>query len=171
MRRPALPLACPALAILLAGCAADTTNYPSLARRPAERITGSAEPVAADTPPPAPALPSPEVSARLAQLVAEAESAHRDFVAKRGRADELVAAARGAPVASESWAVASIALAELEAARSRAMIALADLDSLYASARVGGGPAEAIGAARQQVIALVGQEDAVLAQLRGALRS
>ncbi len=169
MRPPALPLACAALAILLTGCAADTTNYPSLARRPAERVTGSADVVAAEPGPAAPVLPSPELSARLAQLTAQAETAHRDFVAKRDRAGELVAAARGAAVASDRWSVASIALAELEAARSRAMIALADLDSLYAAERVAGGPAAAVGAARQQVIALVGQEDAVLAELRGRL--
>lgn len=169
MRRSALPFACSALAILLTGCAADTTNYPSLARRPAERVTGTAEADAAQPAPGLPALPSPELSARLAQLTGEAEAAHRDFVAKRDRATELVAAARGAAVASESWSVASIALAELEAARSRAMIALADLDSLYAAEGVAGGPSAAVGAARDQVIALVGQEDAVLAELRGRL--
>jgi hypothetical protein len=169
MRPPALPLACIALAILLTGCAADTSNYPSLARRPAERVTGSAEPAQAEPAPAPPALPSPELTARLAQLTAEAESAHRDFLARRDRAGQLVAAARGAAVASESWSIASIALAELEAARSRAMIALADLDSLYAAERVAGGPAAAVGAAREQVIALVSQEDAVLAELRGRL--
>lgn len=169
MRRPAPPFACTALALLLAGCAADTTNYPSLARRPAERITGSAETVPADAAPQPPALPSPELSARLSQLVDQAQAAHRDFLAKRERASGLVGAARGAAVASESWSVASVALAELEAARSRAMIALADLDSLYAAERVAGGPAAAVGAAREQVIALVGEEDAVLADLRGRL--
>lgn len=170
MRRLALPIACALVAMLVTGCTADTTNYPSLARRPAERVVGSLEVVPA---PPAPAQPpappSPELSARLAQLVAEAEEAHRSFVAQRDEAARRVAAARGAAVASENWSIAAIALAELEAARSRAMIALADLDALYAAERIVGGPAATIGAARDRVIALVGQEDAVLADLRGRL--
>lgn len=177
MRRPALPLSGTALALLLAGCAADTTNYPSLARRPAERVTGSAEVAAAQPAPAPPGPPSAELSARLGQLISEAQGAHRDFVAKRARADGLVAAARGAAVASESWAIASIALAELEAARSRAMIALADLDQLHASTviaaadRGDSADARAVVEARNQVVALVGEEDADLARLRGGLQS
>jgi hypothetical protein len=156
--------------MLVTGCTADTTNYPSLARRPAERITGSSEVVPAQPATvPTPAPPSAELSQRLAQLTAEADEAHRTFLAKRDEAARLVTAAQGAAVASESWSIAAIALAELEAARSRAMIALADLDALYAAERIVGGEATAIGAAREQVIALVTEEDTVLADLRGQL--
>ena len=77
---------------------------------------------------------------------------------------------------SEAWSVAQVALASLEAARSDAMIALADLDSLYVAAKIeavpteGSGDVDAIGAARDDVIALVGEEDEALASLRGRLR-
>jgi hypothetical protein len=169
MKRPAPTLACALAALLVAGCAADTTNYPSLAKRPAERIAGSSEVVPAPPPPPPPAPPSPELSARLAQLTAQAQEAHRSFVAQRDETARRVAAAQGSSVASENWSVAAVALAELESARSKAMIALADLDALYAAERIEGGAAAAIGAAREQVIALVGEEDAVLADLQGRL--
>ena len=60
--------------------------------------------------------------------------------------------------------------------RSEAMIALADLDSLYVDARNqavptgGSGDVDAIGATRADVIGMIGEEDAILASLRGRLR-
>ena len=159
-------------AALLGACASDAATYPSLARRPAERVSGTSEVVAATpTAPLPPAAPSPELSARLAGLVQQAEAAHRRFTSREARARGLVSAAAGAAVASESWAVATIALADLESARSDAMIALADLDQLYAAQRIEGGEALATGAAREAVIALVAQEDLVLASLHGKLRA
>ena len=157
---------------LLGACASDAATYPSLARRPAERVSGTSEVVAAT--PPAPlvsASPSPELSARLAGLVQQADAAHQRFNSREAKARELVSAVGGAAVASESWAVATVALADLESARSDAMIALADLDQLYAAQRIEGGEALATGAAREAVIALVAQEDLVLASLRGQLRA
>ena len=88
----------------------------------------------------------------------------------------LSAAARGASVGSEAWSVAQIALASLEVARSEAMIALADLDWLYVTAKIdaaptdGSGDVDAIGAARADVMAMIGEEDATLAALRGRVR-
>ena len=49
------------------------------------------------------------------------------------------------------------------------MIALADLDQLYAAARIEGSDATAIAAARDQVTGWIGEEDRVLASLRGRL--
>ena len=159
-------------AALLGACASDAATYPSLARRPAERVSGTSEVVAATpTAPLPPAPPSPELGARLAGLVEQAEAAHRRFVSREAKARGLVSAAGGAAVASESWAVATVALADLESSRSDAMIALADLDQLYAAQRIEGGEALATGAARDSVIALVAQEDLVLASLRGQLRA
>jgi hypothetical protein len=74
-------------------------------------------------------------------------------------------------VASESWSVATVAMADLESARSEAMVVLADLDGLWAAARVAATPADAILEARARVIELVGTEDAVLLTLRGRLAS
>jgi hypothetical protein len=164
-------------ALVLTACSSGEGAYPSLARRPAERVLGSApvvtpEPAVPLAPPPA----SADTTSRLARLTALAREAHARFAARRGRAEQLVSAAAGAAVASEAWAVATVALAELESARSEAMIALADLDAMHAAAEVaaGGSPngdAAAIAAARSSVIALVGEEDSVLARLRGRIAS
>ena len=172
MARLIPPLLAAAIALTLGGCAADTVNYPSLARRPAERISGTS-PVVPVNPAPiaSPAPPSAELAARLAQLVDAARAADAQFRAREAKARQLTNSASGAAMASESWSVATIALADLESARSSAMIALADLDALYAATRVSGGEAAAIGAARDQVIRLVGGEDTVLAGLRDRLPS
>lgn len=161
------------LAVTLAACTGGGGPYPSLARRDAERVVGTAPVVAAEPAVPlAPPPPSADTTTRLARLTALAREAHARFGQRRGRAEQLAAAAAGAAVASEAWAVASVALAELESARSEAMVALADLDAMHVAAEVaaGGAPsgdAAAIAAARASVIALIGEEDAVLARLRG----
>lgn len=165
-----ISLALPGLAVLLSACASDTVNYPSLARRDVERAAATSAPSPA--PPPAPVAegPDPALSARLAGMVAAAREAHRRFAEARERAERSIAAGTGAAPGSEAWATASIALAGLESARSDAMIALADLDALYAEARVSGsGNPGAIASARDEVGTLIGEEDRVLADLRGRL--
>ena len=152
--------------------------YPSLERRDVERITGTAEPVTPQAEA-APALPPPsaELSTRVSQLVDQARAAHLRFGERRANAARLIAAGGNAPVASESWSVANMALADLEAARSQTMLALAQLDELYASESVsavdGGnaGDAAAVAEAWRQVSALAAEEDEVLAGLRVRLRS
>ena len=159
--------------VMLAGCAsASGGNYPSLATRPGERVSGSAAPVPASAPPPATAA----TGSRIAQLRAQAQAAHARFGERRASAASLSAAAQGAAVGSEAWSVAQVSLASLEAARSEAMIALADLDSLYVAAKIeavptdGSGDVDAIGVVRTDVIGLIGEEDATLSTLRGRLR-
>lgn len=171
MTRLQLAAACALAALPLAGCAADYDNYPSLARRPAERITGSAEPAPPTTAPPPVVAPSADLAARLAQLADQAQAAHREFTGRQGRAEQLVSAASGASVGSENWAQASVALADLESSRSQAMVALADLDEIYAAERIGGGSGTAIAATRDRVIGWIGEEDEVLARLRGRIAS
>lgn len=158
---------------LLAACAnTGSSNSPSLATRPGERVSGTAEPVAAPAPPPATAA----TGSRIALLRAQAQAAHTRFGELRASAATLSAAAQDSAVGSEGWSVAQVALASLEAARSDAMIALAELDTLYVAAKIdavptdGSGDVDAIGAARDDVIALVGEEDATLSALRGRLR-
>jgi hypothetical protein len=160
------------LPTLLTACAsAGDGRFPSLATRPGERVTGTLEP----PPPPAPPPATAETGSRLASLRAKALAAHRKFQERRPSADALSRAAQGAAVASEAWSVAQVALADLEAARSEAMIALADLDSLYIAAKAaavptgGSGDVDAVEATRGEVIALIAEEDAVLAALRGRL--
>lgn len=183
-----------AAVLALALCACTTAEgdgaYPSLARRPAERldgqvpvcpaggegrISGTTSPVEAQPEAPLPPVRlDPSLAARLAGLVDEALAADRTFSARRGRAERLVSAAGRAAVASESWSVASIALADLEAARDPAQIALAELDRLYADERIEHyqavtPDAEAIAAARERVMAIVSGQSEVLLTLRRRL--
>ena len=60
-------------------------------------------------------------------------------------------------------------MADLESARSDTMIALADIDALFANARVEGTDSAAISGGRDRVTALVTSEDQVLSELRDSL--
>ena len=151
-------------AALVAGCATPG-DYPSLAQRPAERVQGTFTPDNADAEAPPPILPSADLVTRLADLERQARAAHREFVEAAPAAERL--AARAGPTASDSWAAAQVALADLDSIRSRVAIALADLDSLWVDATIEAGPREAIGSVRSTVENLVAEEDAVLARLRG----
>jgi hypothetical protein len=193
------PLACFAASVfLLTGCAASS-DYPSLARRPAEgsigadpaicpankdilalaegepgRVGGTAQPAPAiDIPPPA-VKPSRDLTTRLAQLVEQAQAAHGRFGAATPQAERTISAASGAAEGSEAWSVASVALSALESARSDALVALAELDQRYAEMAtadtVNQPELDAISAARDQVEAIVAEEDRVLDRLRGRLR-
>lgn len=140
------------------------------------RIAGSAEPAPALNIPPPPQPPSRELTTRLGQLVDQARAAHGRFTAAQGQAERATGAASGATPGSEAWSVASVALSALESARSDALVALAELDQRYGDASVAAidrddpSEADAISAARDQVDALVREEDAVLTQLRSRLR-
>ncbi len=152
---------------LLAACAAPEGEYPSLDLRPAERVGGTFEPV------PAPYVPPPTPTAvlgRLEQLAADAASVHRAFLAEAPAARSAVAAASGAEMGSDGWARASVAVAELESSRSRAMIALADLDRLMVDAAVEGGELERIVAVRNTVTAQVDEQNATIEGLQRNLR-
>lgn len=149
----------------LAACSTAPGDYPSLAIRDAERVSGTLQPPEPYVPPPPPA----PVLDRVAQLRSEAASAHGAFLNEAPGARRTVSSARGSGVGSESWAQAQVALAGLEAARSRAMVALADLDRLYVDAAVEAMELEQIGAAREEVSGMVEAENAVIAELAAAL--
>lgn len=187
------------LAMLLAACSSTAEGgYPSLARRPAERVagaplppcaapgaadcgdctparvSGSALPVAAATEPAAPAISDPAIQSRLVSLVAQARAAHERFRTKQPAAERALSAAAGGAVASDAWSIAAIALADLESARNDASEALSALDSLLAEDSVAhpatpGSDSAAIADARAAAAELVAQEDAVLARLRPRL--
>jgi hypothetical protein len=151
-------------AAVVAGCATPG-DYPSLAQRPAERIQGTFTPDETDAQVPAPVPPSANLVATLADLERQARAAHDEFVKATPAAETL--AARAGPTASDSWAAAQVALADLDSIRSRVAIVLSDLDSLWADATIEAGPRDAIGSVRRTVENLVAQEDTVLARLRG----
>ena len=153
---------------LLAACATPAEEYPSLAIRDAERVVGTLEPVAPEpyVPPATPAA----VLDRLDRLAAEAASAHRAFLAEAPAARSAVTAAGGAEPGTDSWARASVAVAGLESARSRAMIALADLDRLMVDAAVEGEALDRIVPVRDTVIAQVDEQNRTIEGLLRSLR-
>ena len=167
---------CVIAALLLSACAGHV-DYPSLARRDAERITGEAPPVGAVPPPPVPLPPADgAITARLDQLVGQARDSHKRFGSKRQPTEQLVGRASGSAMGSESWAVASIALAELESVHSEAMMVMSALDEIHTEDVVAhyntpSGDAPGIAAARDQVQAWIGEEDRVLDSMRGRLAS
>ena len=170
-----LPATLPLLAALtLLPACASVDSYPSLAQRPAERAYGSA-PVAT---PSAVATPSPSVAPggplalRIAAAQKAAAEAHQRFSKGQPAAERLTA---GSPAPqSDSWSLAQVAVSELIAARTQTSGALADLDHMLVEAAEADPAAPAldtIGAARERVGALVGEEDAALARLAGRLRA
>lgn len=152
----------------LSACTTASDAYPSLAIRDVERAAGTMQPAE----PAAYVAPAPPAAVldRLDQLAAEAASAHRAFQAEAPRARTAVTAARGAGPGADSWAVAQVAVAGLESTRSRAMIALADLDRIYVDAAVEGLEITRIAAARDRVAAQVDEQNAAIEQMLGDLR-
>lgn len=166
MRRVSTACLLTASTLVLSACAAEQGSFPSLARRPAERI--------AETPPapheqPVPVPPDPALIARIEVLETMARAADARFRARTAQARALISAAAGAPIASEEWSVATIALSELEAARSEAMIALAEIDSLHARAVIEETDSAALATAREKMVAMVSEEDRALADLGAGL--
>ncbi len=155
---------------LLSACAAGP-DYPSLKIRNAERMhRGFSSPPALSTPPEPTAL-NADLATRLAQLQGQAETAHAAFMQAQPGAAKLVNAARGAVIESDQWASAQVALAGLESSRSAAAVPLGDLDTLYTEAALAFTQREKIEQARGAVTAMLGEEDHILASLRGKLAS
>ena len=167
MKVPFAPALAAVSVLFVTACATGKDEYPSLARRDAERITTSPPADAATPQPVVVTPPNLELAARLDRLVDQARAAHGRFASRRPRAEQAVGG--GASTGSERWAVATVALAELESARSEAMVALADLDELFAAERTANHDTAQIAAARDQVIAWIGEEDRVLEVLRRRL--
>lgn len=168
-----LALAAPfALGPFLAACATADDKYPSLAIRDVERAQGQFEPA-----PPSP-LEVPEVAVplagsleeRLSALGRQAAAAHEAFLSSTPAATRLANSAAGSAVGTPAWAAAQVALADLDSARSATAIPLADLDTLMVAAAVQAQDVGTIEAVRQQVLALVGQQDETLARLRSQIR-
>ncbi|ABF53749.1 hypothetical protein [Sphingopyxis alaskensis] len=157
------------LALPLSACAAGASgDAPSLAKRPVEgRFDVAPPPVA--VPPPGP-LPA-DLAGRLARWKADAAAGERAFAAEHSAAATRVAAAAGAPVASERWIVAQQAISRLVAARAPVSAALADIDRLYVERSVAeavdGLPA--IHALRERLAGLVSAQDAAIAALAAEL--
>lgn len=168
MRRKLLLATLPALT----ACATGSDRYPSLAIRDVERAEGRFEP-ASSTPLAMPEVDVPvtgPLAERLAALGASADAAHRAFLASASAATRRANAAAGAAIATDSWAAAQVALADLDSARSATAIVLGDLDTIMVAAAVQAQDVTAIEAVRQQVLAQVTEQDETLARLRAQVR-
>ncbi len=157
--------------VSLSACTGSGDRYPSLKIRDVERVQGSFDPVEpGETALPTPvAAPSGETLRRLADLTASASAIHAEFERAVPGTSRIVSSASKSSVASDGWATAQVALSDLESIRSRAAVALADIESIYVNARLEAQQLDPITAARGQVLALIADEDAVLARLRGQI--
>lgn len=160
---------------LAAAACSSVSNYPSLAIRDAERAHGTATAPSGNGMSAVPDLPpaTADLTTQLKGLSDVAEAADHEFQGQRGAAENAVAAA--GEVASESWSTATIALGALQASRAQAMTALAQLDTLYATARdeaptEESPAAETIGLTRAHVESLIQSQDATIDRLSARLR-
>lgn len=153
-----------AASALLSGCASSSDQYPSLAIRDAERVTGQFNPGPADEDVVSTAQ-QPSAAGDISRLVDRAQESHRSFVAARSATSRLVADARGSGSESEVRADALIALADLSSKRSDTAIALADLDLMAAQSATQFASTAALAEAQELVLELVTQQDVALAQL------
>lgn len=175
MLRLLLTLAALSLPMLLSACASNPArdDYPSLAIRDAERVTGTAQPVPADGKPDL-APVSASLDSRIAQALARASKAHSAFLAASPGASQLIATARGARSPADTWIAAQVALADLQSLRSDAVIAQADLDLLYADERAADPAritpaAHALSEAREAIDTMVAEQNRTIAGLAAQL--
>ncbi len=157
-------LAVGAASALLAACAGSGDQYPSLAIRDAERVTGQFNPSSAGDGTSHSTRPS-VAAGDISRIVDQARESHRNFVAAQPSASRLVSGARGSGSESEARAQALVALADLSSKRSDTVIALADLDLMAAGAATEFSSTQSLGAAQRLVLEFVNAQDAALAQL------
>jgi hypothetical protein len=150
----------------LAACASAPSNYPSLAIRPAERATGTLQPVATE---PVLTPPLPATLDRVSQLVADARANHEAFADVVAGGRSAISGARGAAIGEDAWAIGEAALADVRAARSKTMIPLIDLDRLLVDGATQGEATDRVAAARDEVESLVTSEDRTVAELSANL--
>lgn len=161
------------LAALAGGCA-PRSDFPSLAKRPAEQAYATARADQAAAQPGIPAGVSEGLASRLGVLRIAARDAYDVFDARKSAAQRAVSAASGAAKGSEAWSGASVAVAGLESARSTLGLTLADLDRLEveASNRAADGADADVKAVREiknQVEALIESQTDVIDSLLGKL--
>lgn len=166
-RRPMLPLLL--LSTTLGACASTpTADFPSLARRPIEQqMVVPPRPVV----PPVPEPVTASLTDALMALGRDADGGEIAFRAALAATDQAVAAARAAPVGSEAWATAQVALSRLETSRAPTVLALAELDRLaIAQADAGNDAAvQAIAVQQSRVAAMAERQAALLNRLMVAL--
>ncbi|MBV1918899.1 MAG: hypothetical protein KUG65_12685 [Sphingomonadaceae bacterium] len=159
-----------ALPLCLNACTAGNSSYPSLAIRDVERVRGTAQPVEPQSPPAPPPPVSEELDVKIVRLLADAERAHKGFLAGSDSVSRTIAAARETTAPADEWVEAQVALADLQSLRSNAVIALAELDQLHAAERIAvpqspTPSATAIAAAIERIGDWVSEEDQLISRL------
>ena len=154
--------------VALSGCSSPGGPYPSLQPRAAEAIDPRLQAAAPINDRPV----SPALASKLAALVDQARTGESAFDPAAASA-ELLAAAAG-PTQSESWIVAQQALSAAIAARKPTALAMADIDTLAASAlQTQGGIApndlKAIDGAADEVLAIANHQTARIAAMQRRL--
>jgi hypothetical protein len=146
----------------LAGCAAQSDNYPSLAPRPIERLS-LAEP---SHPAPPAAVADPAAVARYTPQIEQARAADVDFRRVLGEERATLVKGRGAAQGSDAWLAAQVSLSRIETARGPVAKALADLDAARSelSPQTDTGAMVAIGEAFDQVQHIEDDEAAAMAR-------
>jgi Meckel syndrome type 1 protein len=168
---------CIPLAILVSACSQEEMRgYPSLAKRP---IENPVEPTNVQTVATASGgdISEGELAKQMADFSAQVQTGDRQFSTVYNQEAGRIRVAKSAPVLSEQWVMAQIALGKLEQARSTTMTALASLDALYANrlAAVADGKAqggdEPIREALDQAMAVVDAQNAKVQDLQAALQA
>ena len=161
-------------AMVTTACASGSSDrYPPLAKRPFETApapaTGQSGAPAPAVPPPAEPIRPVATETELARMVEDAVKSHAEFVARETVTARAVRAAAGQSDDSDARTRALVALADLISRRGATMATLADLDILAAAAATTLAPTDTIDAARARVLTLVETENAALARLWGEI--
>jgi len=168
---------CIPLAVLVSACSQEEMRgYPSLAKRP---IENPVEPTSAQTVATAAGgdMSDGDLAKQIADFSAQVQAGDSQFNLIYDQEAGRIRVAKSAPVLSEQWVLAQIALGKLEQARSATMTALAGLDALYANrlAAVADGKAqggdESIRGVLDQATAVVAAQNAKVQDLQGALQT
>ncbi len=157
----------PALAasVLLAGCAASTSDAPSLLPRPIENVSFD-EPEAV----PVTAAPDPALDAAIRKARQTLATTDAAFDIAATKAGNLIEAAAGAGVGSDPWLDAQVALAALDNHRATSLGTLSHLDGLAIErGATGKPPYTALDALRAEAQAQVAAESRRIAALSSRL--
>ncbi len=169
IKRPFLPhvFAISTCASLILSACASPQDYPSLATRDTERVSGSLE--VAQTPRFSPTPTAPLTLEEVDGLASRIDQTHSQFLTSLESARAPVLAAQGTEIGGEEWSDAQMALANLELIRNDSLIALADLDQLYVDAVIQGNEFASIESVRLRVNDVVLQQNRLIAELASTL--
>lgn len=146
-------------ALALSACAAEAGKYPSLAIRDAERVSGQFTPSPPSSPLPAEPVASPS---DLSAILERAYGLQRQFDTAEPGAQVFVRAAQVDGALDGARSRALVAVAELTSLRGQTALILSDLDQLEIEASTRFAPTETIRAAQADVATIISAQDAAI---------